>query len=81
MSINVTDPGNGKLTVEMDNGHVLALKKIVEDYALKGESEALSFMLSIISEAEGKPISNGKGNFVPSEKLKKDPAPSVEVSS
>ena len=78
MSINVTEKEGGKLQVDLDNGHVTALKKIVEDYKLKGESEALSFMLSIISEAEGKPIGNGKGNFVPSEKLKKEtPSPVV----
>lgn len=72
MSIKVQDLGSGKLQIDLDNGHSEALKKIVADYNLKGEQEALSFILSIISEAEGKPIGNGKGNFIPSEKLKKD---------
>lgn len=60
-----------KIIIELDNGHVAALKKIVADYGLKGETEAINFMLSIISDADGKPISNGKGSFLPSEKLKK----------
>ncbi len=71
MSINVTDKNDGKLRVEMDNGHVVALKKIVTDYNLKGENEAIDFLLSVISQADGKPINNGKGSFLPSEKLKK----------
>lgn len=55
----------------LDNGHAVALEKIVNDYSLKGDEEALSFILSIISQAEGKPINNGKGVFLPSENLKK----------
>jgi len=70
MAINITK-NNGKITIEIDNGHVIALNKIVTDYNLIGEKEAISFMLSIISDADGKPIGNGKGSFLPSEKLKK----------
>lgn len=62
---------DGQRKIELDNGHVKALEKIVNDYGLKGEEEAISFLLSVISEADGKPINNGKGSFVPSENLKK----------
>ena len=63
----------GKTIVELDNGHAAALEKIVRDYKVLGEKEALSFILSVMSEADGSPINNGKGSFVPSEKLKKPP--------
>lgn len=71
MSIQIEKPTEDKRVVNLDNGHVQALKKITADYNLKGEEEALSFMLSILSEADGNAINNGKGSFVPSEKLKK----------
>lgn len=61
----------GKVDVELSNGHLAALTKIVTDYELVGEKEALDFILSIVSEADGKAINNGKGSFLPSEKLKK----------
>lgn len=60
----------GKTEVEISNGHLAALEKIVKDYGLLGEKEALDFVLSIISEADGKAINNGKGSFIPSDKLK-----------
>ena len=63
---------DGKTVIELDNGHIAALNKIVQDYNFLGEKEALSFMLSVVSEADGKALNNGKGNFVPSDKLKKE---------
>lgn len=66
-----------KTIITLTNGHTAALDKTVKDYGLKGESEAMSFMLSVLSEADGKPINNGKGSFVPSEKLKKEDTPHV----
>lgn len=62
---------DGKTNVVLDNGHATALQKIVKDYNLNGEKEALSFILSVMSEADGKAINNGKGSFLPSETLKK----------
>ncbi|HTX86989.1 MAG TPA: hypothetical protein VMC41_02910 [Candidatus Nanoarchaeia archaeon] len=67
--ININKDGE-KINISLDNGHAAALKKIVSDYNLKGEAEAMSFILSIISEADGKPINNSKGSFMPSESLK-----------
>ena len=71
MAITTKKDNDDKISIDLDNGHIQALRKIVEDYGLSGEEEAISFMLSVISEADGKPINNGKGNFVPSDKLTK----------
>lgn len=60
----------GKTEIELSNGHLAALEKVIKDYKLAGEKEALDFILSIMSEADGKAINNGKGSFLPSEKLK-----------
>lgn len=68
--INVVKNGD-KTDINLDNGHAAALAKIVSDYNLKGESEAISFILSIVSEADGNAISNGKGSFLPADTLKK----------
>ena len=63
--------GDGKADVELTNGHLAALEKIVNDYNLAGEKEALDFVLSVMSQADGKAINNGKGSFLPADKLKK----------
>lgn len=63
-----------KTILTLDNGHALALNKIVKDYNLKGEKEALSFILSVIAEAEGQAVNNGKGNYIPSDALKNSPS-------
>lgn len=69
--IKIKEKTEENVLLELNNGHKKALDKIVADYNLKGISEALSFMLSIFSEADGKAINNGKGLFVPSDSLKK----------
>lgn len=69
MAISIRKEGD-KTIIELGNGHALALAKIVKDYDLIGEKEAMDFILSIMSEADGKAINNGKGSFVPSEPLK-----------
>lgn len=75
MAINIIK-STDKTTIELTNGHVIALEKIVKDYNLIGEKEALDFVLSIVSEADGKAINNGNGSFIPSDKLKKPSASS-----
>ena len=70
MAINIVKKETGETDIELTNGHLAALEKIVKDYKLLGEKEALDFILSVISEADGKAINNGKGSFVPSDKLK-----------
>ena len=74
MAINIKKE-DGKTDIELSNGHLAALEKIVKDYNLLGEKEALDFIFSVMSEADGKAINNGKGSFVPSEKLKKQSTP------
>jgi len=61
--------------VQFLGGRSTALEKIVRDYKLIGEKEALDFILSVVSEADGKAINNGKGSFVTSEKLTNPPSP------
>ena len=68
MAINIKKE-SGKVTIELNNGHTAALEKIVKDYNLLGEKEALSFMLSVISDADGGAIKIPKGSFVPSEEI------------
>lgn len=75
MAIIITKKeGEGKATIELNNGHLVALEKIVNDYSLIGDKEALDFILSIMAQANGKPINNGQGSFLPSEKLKRPSA-------
>lgn len=70
--IKISTDGD-KITVVLDNGHVEALKKIVEDYNLKGEEQALGFMLSVISEGKGKPIEVNGTSYIPAQSIKKSP--------
>lgn len=74
MAITIKNESD-KLEVTITNGHIAALSKVVKDYNLLGEKEALEFMISVMSEAGGNPINNGNGSFLPSEKLQK-PNPS-----
>ena len=64
--INVEKQDDWKLIVTIDNGHVKALEKIVADYNLKGEKEAIGFILSIVVDGEGRPIEVGGTKYVPS---------------
>lgn len=68
MAISTKNEG-GKLTIELDNGHVEALKKIVKDYNLVDEKAAVGFMLAVISEGEGQEIKINTKSFLPSEKI------------
>lgn len=70
MAINYNTTGNGEGSVVLSNGHLEALQKIVKDYGLKSEKEAVIFMLGIISQASGKPIEVNNEKFLPSDALK-----------
>ena len=39
---------NGKIIILMTDGHKKALDEVIEEYELKNEEEALSFMLSVV---------------------------------
>lgn len=71
MAISITK-ADGGAKIDLNNGHLAALEKIVKDYGLVSEKEALDFILSVMSQADGNAINNGKGSFLPSEKLKHD---------
>lgn len=71
MSIEINKTQEGKIIIELENGHIEALKKIIDDYGLLGEKEAISFMLSVISQANGKKITVEGVNFLPSASIKK----------
>lgn len=70
---------DGKLTIELDNGHVEAVDKIVKDYSLLGEKEAFGFMLATLSQANGGRIETPSGTYVPSESIKKPKEDAAEV--
>lgn len=55
--------------IELENGHAEALAKITKDYKLIGEKEAVNFILSVMAQAEGKPVKVNDVNFMPSEKI------------
>lgn len=59
-----------KIEVELTNGHKDALEKIVKDYNLKGEEQALLFILAVASDGEGEAIKTKKGSFVPPDSFK-----------
>lgn len=71
MSIRIDKTQEGKTIIELENGHIEALKKIIDDYELLGEKEAISFMLSVFSQANGKKITIDGVNFVPSASIKR----------
>lgn len=67
-------PEEGKVTIEINNGHLDALKKIIKDYNIIDVEKALGFMIAVISKSEGKAIKVGEDSFVPGEAIKNPPA-------
>ncbi|MEK7647428.1 MAG: hypothetical protein AAB384_00125 [Patescibacteria group bacterium] len=72
MAIELTFPKDDEMDAHIDNGHLVALRKIATDYNLKSEKEALSFLLAIISQANGLPIEINGSKYLPSDSLKKE---------
>lgn len=73
MAINIDKtPREGKphLGINMSNGHLETLEKIVRDYGFPSEKEAISFMLGVTAQANGGPIEIEGTKYVPSEALK-----------
>jgi len=62
-----------KIIITLDNGHIEALDKIVNDYSLKGTEQAVSFMLGLISEADGTSIEVKNNKYLPPDSFKKTP--------
>ena len=65
-----TSPDETKVTIEFDNGHLDALKKITADYEIVDIESTLSFLLAILSKGEGKPIKIGLDTFLPGQAIK-----------
>ena len=58
-------------TIPNGNGHVEALSKVMSDFQIADEEKTVGFILSVMRDADGKPIQTVKGSFVPSDKIKK----------
>jgi hypothetical protein len=76
-----SSPDETKVTIEIDNGHLEALKKITSDYEIADIEKTLGFLLAVVSKTDGKPIKIGADTFVPGQaiKAKKEDA-TVDVS-
>jgi len=70
MAINVIKNQDGSYTITLKNGHAEALKKITSDYDIINEEKTLSFILSVMKDADGTPIKVKEGSFVPTESIK-----------
>ena len=81
MSIDVKKDEVGKVVITLDNGHFGALQKIVDDYKLKGEREAVGFMLAILSDAGGKAVEIDGKSLVPSKSILKENSNGPEATS
>lgn len=64
---NVTE---GKVTLEINNGHLEALNTIKEEYDIINIEKALGFILAVVSQANGKPIKIGEDLYEPGEAIK-----------
>ena len=71
MAIKITDKGGGKLEIDIDNGHVEALKKITKDYGLAGDEQAVLFMLALLSQANGNVVEVNGTKYAPPDAFKK----------
>lgn len=60
----------GKITIDIDNGHLEALRKIISDYDIADVEKALGFILAVVSKGQGKPIKVGEDTFIPGEAIK-----------
>lgn len=72
MALKLTNKTEEELSIDISNGHLEALRKIMTDYGLKGEEETVSFMLSVLAQANGSPIGINGEQLVPAAKLKKE---------
>lgn len=81
MTIKKTSEDADKIILELDNGHLEALKKIKDDYKIKDLEKALGFALAVISKGNGAPIGIGTDTFLPGQAIKeseKEKEPEVE---
>ena len=68
MAINYKDEEG---VFEITNGHLDGLREISNQYKIDGEAKTLAFLIGVIREAKGRPITiNGK-SFEPSPDIKR----------
>ena len=71
MAINFIEEKETSLKVEINNSHLKRLKEITDSYGIDGEAKTLGFLISVIDEVKGKPITIGDRIFQPAEEIKK----------
>lgn len=71
MAIEITNesPEEGKVTLEINNGHLEALRKLTSEYHIQDIQKALGFAIAVMSQGKGKPIKIGEDTFVPGEAI------------
>ncbi len=74
-------PSEGKVTIEIDNGHLEALKKITEDYRIKDIERTLGFILAVASKGEGEPIKIGSDTYVPGKAIRREAETDEDVET
>ncbi len=65
-----SSPDETKVTIEIDNGHLEALKKITSDYEIVDIEKTLGFLLAVVSKSNGKPIKIGVDTFLPGQAIR-----------
>lgn len=83
MAITKTNelPAEGKVTIDINNGHLEALSKIANDYNIDTIENALGFIIAVVSKSGGKPIKVGEDSFLPGESIKKKTQAAASVNN
>ena len=70
MAINYINENNDDITVKITNSHFAQLKEIRQAYGIDCEVSALAFVIGVVSEAKGNPITIGDKALKPSDDIK-----------
>ena len=74
MAINFIKDAENSSKIEITNRHLEKLKEITDSYKIDGEAKALGFLITVIYEAEGKPIVIGDKTFQPAREIQRENA-------
>ena len=72
MAIDFKEEGQNKSLIEITNRHLEKLRKITQEYKMKGELHTLAFLLDVAEQSEGKGLSIGSKTYTPSNEMKYD---------
>lgn len=82
MSIKITNnnPTEGKISIDIDNGHLEAINNIVKSYGIIDVEKALGFIIAVVSRGNGESIKIGHDEYLPGENIKQkvEIAPPIE---